>query len=135
MGKFFVKAKTNNQKGATPMQSKLKPSQQKSKLIDQIISNKAYGGFEDLVTASVEHVLQEALEGEVTDHLGRQWYQPQKAGCGGSPLRYDSRWFPPPCSLRRSQRGYCPSLRPIWAAVWQAGGLLNTRTSCPQLWV
>jgi putative transposase len=79
MGKFFVKAKTNNQKGATPMQSKLKPSQQKSKLIDQIISNKAYGGFEDLVTASVEHVLQEALEGEVTDHLGRQWYQPQKA--------------------------------------------------------
>jgi hypothetical protein len=24
MGKFFVKAKTNNQKGATPMQSKLK---------------------------------------------------------------------------------------------------------------
>jgi putative transposase len=78
IGKFFVKAKTNNQKGATPMQSKLKPSQQKSKLIDQIISNKAYGGFEDFVTASVEHVLQEALEGEVTDHLGRQWYQPQK---------------------------------------------------------
>jgi formaldehyde-activating enzyme involved in methanogenesis len=30
IGKFFVKAKTNNQKGATPMQSKLKPSQQKS---------------------------------------------------------------------------------------------------------
>jgi hypothetical protein len=45
MGKFFVKAKTNNQKGATPMQSKLKPSQQKSKLIDQIISNKAYGAL------------------------------------------------------------------------------------------
>jgi hypothetical protein len=76
IGKFFVKAKTNNQKGATPMQSKLKPSQQKSKLIDQIISNKAYGGFEDLVTASVEHVLQEALEGEVTDHLGRQLSTP-----------------------------------------------------------
>jgi nucleoside diphosphate kinase len=61
------------------MQSKLKPSQQKSKLIDQIISNIAHSGFEDVFTSSVEHVSHEALEGEVTDHLGRQWYQPQKA--------------------------------------------------------
>jgi hypothetical protein len=89
MGKFFVKAKTNNQKGATPMQSKLKPSQQKSKLIDQIISNKAYGGFEDLVTASVELRFQESA---IAKNLLKARYS-----SGLIALKIESKTLPPRC--------------------------------------
>ncbi|WP_049756604.1 transposase [Chloroherpeton thalassium] len=59
------------------MKTKLKPSEQKSNFINEIISGHAGVSLKELLIAGVEHLMQKGLEGEVTDFLGRAHYEPK----------------------------------------------------------
>ncbi len=58
------------------MKTKLKPSEKKSNFIDEIVSGREDISLQDLLRAAAEHIMQKGLEGEVTDYLGRDHYEP-----------------------------------------------------------
>lgn len=56
------------------MSHKNKPSVEKKQILDEIISGKTPELFRNLLLAATEHILQESLEKELSDYLGRSWY-------------------------------------------------------------
>ncbi len=54
---------------------KVRPSEEKSKRLKELLGPEGEGVFRDFIKVGMEKLLQEALEGEVTEFLGREWYQ------------------------------------------------------------
>ncbi len=59
------------------MTAKVKPSEIKTKQLSELLGTEGVIAFKDLMKVGMEKILQEALEGEVTDFLGRDWYERQ----------------------------------------------------------
>lgn len=59
------------------MTAKVKPSEMKTKQLNELLGTEGILAFKDLMKVGMEKILQEALEGEVTDFLGRDWYERQ----------------------------------------------------------
>jgi putative transposase len=57
------------------MNAKVRPSEKKNNEFREILKSEGTGLFQDLMKAGLEKLMQEALEEEVTDYLGRDWYQ------------------------------------------------------------
>ncbi len=60
------------------MSAKVKPSEGKNKQLQELLGPEGIGVFKDLLKVGMEKVIQEALEGEVTEFLGRNWYKRQE---------------------------------------------------------
>jgi len=60
------------------MSVKVKPSEEKTKQLKELLGPEGIGLFKDLIKVGMEKVVQEALEGEVTEFLGRDWYKRQE---------------------------------------------------------
>lgn len=74
----FVSFKTQIKiKGDSTMTTKVKPSEHKTKQLSELLGSEGTLVFKDLLKVGMEKILQEALEGEVTEFLGREWYQRQ----------------------------------------------------------
>jgi len=54
---------------------KVRPSEEKTKRLKELLGPEGEGVFKDFIKVGMEKLLQEALEGEVTEFLGRDWYQ------------------------------------------------------------
>ncbi|NQU68382.1 MAG: IS256 family transposase [Candidatus Marinimicrobia bacterium] len=76
-------------RGATPMASKLRPSEIKRKEIASMIQSKSEDLLMDFFRKSSELVLQNSLEEEVTDFLQRDWHQQSKEPRGYRNGYYD----------------------------------------------
>jgi putative transposase len=59
------------------MTAKVKASEIKTKQLSELLGTEGITAFKDLVKVGMEKILQEALEGEVTEFLGREWYERQ----------------------------------------------------------
>lgn len=59
------------------MKRKLRASELKAKLFQEIIESEDLSSGKDLIKYGMEKILQETLEAEVTEFLGRQWYERQ----------------------------------------------------------
>lgn len=57
------------------MSVKIRPSAEISKKIKEILFGDKEDMISDLIKTSAEQIIQEALEEELTDHLGRSWYE------------------------------------------------------------
>ena len=55
--------------------TKVRPSEEKTKRLKELLGSEGEGVFRDFIKIGMEKVIQEALEGEVTEFLGRDWYQ------------------------------------------------------------
>jgi transposase-like protein len=75
--KFEVQNKKFSKKGDSTMSTKLNASSQKNKLFEEMLKMEEGGGdlFRESFKRGMEKLLQESLEGEVTDFLGRSWYE------------------------------------------------------------
>lgn len=62
------------------MSVKVKPSEEKTKRLEELLGQEGALVFKDLVKVGMEKILQETLEGEVTEFLGREWYQRNQEG-------------------------------------------------------
>jgi transposase-like protein len=60
------------------MSTKIRPSEQKHKLFQQLINREDPDLFREFFKRGMEKLLQESVEGEVTDFLGRAWYEHQQ---------------------------------------------------------
>jgi putative transposase len=54
---------------------KIRPSEKKIKRNENLLQGKEFVGFEDLVVKLAEGILQQGLERETTDYIGRDWYK------------------------------------------------------------
>ena len=61
------------------MKRKVRPSEEKNKAITEILYGNSKEMLRDLIIKSTEKILQEALESEVGEYLGRDWYSHQSA--------------------------------------------------------
>ncbi len=59
------------------MKRKIRPSEEKSKRINEILSSETAEVMQEFFKAAIEKVYQECLELEASDFLGRDWYQRQ----------------------------------------------------------
>ncbi len=57
------------------MEKKIKASEEKDKLFEEILRSSDPGAFREFVGRGVEKVLQESLEEEVREFLGPGWYE------------------------------------------------------------
>jgi transposase-like protein len=57
------------------MRRKIRPSEEKSKRINEVIASESGEVFKEFFKAAMEKVYQEVLEQEADDFLGRQWYE------------------------------------------------------------
>jgi putative transposase len=57
------------------MNAKVRPSEKKNNEFREILKSEGTGLFQNLMKAGLEKLMQEALEEEVTDYLGRDWYE------------------------------------------------------------
>jgi transposase-like protein len=57
------------------MQVKVKPSEEKNKQYAALLGTEGAEAFKNLIKVGMEKLLQEALEGEATEFLGRDWYK------------------------------------------------------------
>lgn len=57
---------------------KIRPSEEKSKKLEELLSQEGLQALEEFQRLGQEKVLQEALEAEVDAFLGRKWHQPHK---------------------------------------------------------
>ena len=57
------------------MESKLRASIEKNKLFEEMLLSKEEDVYREFFKRGMEKLLQESLEQEVTDYLGRDWYQ------------------------------------------------------------
>jgi transposase-like protein len=77
--KFELQKTKFSKKGDSTMSTKLNASAQKNKLFEEIIRMEGIGGggdiFREFFKRGMEKLLQESLESEVTDFLGRSWYE------------------------------------------------------------
>lgn len=64
------------------MNVKVKPSEEKTKQLEALLGSEGVGAFKDLIKVGMEKIIQEALEGEVTEFLGREWYKRQETEQG-----------------------------------------------------
>jgi len=64
----------NKQKGTTPMK-KIRPSEEKINRNENLLKGKDFSSFDDIVIKLAEGILQEGLENEVTELIGREWYK------------------------------------------------------------
>jgi len=62
------------------MSNKIRPSEQKHKLFQELIEREDPEVFREFFKRGMEKLLQESVEGEVTDYLGRQWYEHRGSG-------------------------------------------------------
>jgi transposase-like protein len=67
------------------MSNKIRPSEEKHKLFRELIERGDPELFREFFKRGMEKLLQESVEGEVTDFLGRGWYEhrPEKASNAG----------------------------------------------------
>lgn len=66
---------------------KLRPSDVLHKQIQDLIAGEGENSLKDLLKLATGKILQEALESEVTDYLGRQWYEHSDSEDNGSGYR------------------------------------------------
>jgi len=66
---------------------KLRPSDVLHKQIQDLIAGEGENSLKDLLKLATGKILQEALESEVTDYLGRQWYEHSDSENNGSGYR------------------------------------------------
>ncbi|MBD3225690.1 MAG: IS256 family transposase [Caldithrix sp.] len=69
------------------MERKLRPSDLLHKQIEDLISGEGEHSLKDLLKLATGKILQEALESEVTDYLGRDWYERNTAREGNNGYR------------------------------------------------
>lgn len=57
------------------MNTKVRASEKKNKLFEEVFQEEGGDVFREFFKRGMEKLLQESLEGEVTDYLGRDWYE------------------------------------------------------------
>ena len=57
------------------MKHKVRPFDEINKKLDDIFLNEESSLITELLTTAAERIIQEALENEVSDFLGRRWYE------------------------------------------------------------
>lgn len=65
----------NNKQMRDTMNTKIRPSDELSKKLQSILFGEGSNMIEELIKTSAEKIIQEALEEELTDYLGRNWYE------------------------------------------------------------
>ena len=69
------------------MKNKIRPSEEKHKLFQELIEKEEPEIFREFFKRGMEKLLQESVEREVTDFLGREWYEHHQEGVHQSGYR------------------------------------------------